>query len=135
CFLDKTVSEIWELKDGEVHRFSGNYSDYAEKSVQETAERSRKSAEKKERTFTGKTKLKFSYKEQREYAVIDEEIAALEQKIADTETELSGCTSDYVRLQELTAEKEMLEMQLSEKMDRWVYLNDLAERIANGEMV
>ncbi len=135
CFLDKTVSEIWELKDGAMHRFSGNYSDYAEKSVQETAERSRKSAEKKERTFTGKTKLKFSYKEQREYAVIDEEIAALEQKIADTETELSGCTSDYVRLQELTAEKEMLEMQLSEKMDRWVYLNDLAERIANGELV
>lgn len=135
CFLDKTVSQIWELKNGAVNRFNGNYSDYAEKTVQESTERAKKPAEKKERTFTGKTKLKFSYKEQREYESIDEEIAELEQRIADAEAGLAGCASDYVRLQELTAEKEMLEMQLSEKMDRWVYLNDLAERIANGETV
>ena len=85
---------------------------------------------KKERVFVGEKKLKFSYKEQREYDPIDDDIAALEQPIEDTETEIGKSTSDYVKLQELSDRKTALEQQLEEKMERWLYLNDLAERIA-----
>ena len=136
-FLDKMSSEIWELKgDGIVNRYNGNYSDYAEKQLHENeAEKVKKPAEKSERSFTGRRKLKFSFKEQREFETIDDDIACLEQQISDTENEIAKCSSDYVKLQELSELKDSLECQLSEKMDRWVYLNDLAERIANGEMV
>lgn len=136
-FLDKMASEIWELTgDGTVRRYNGNYSDYAAKAQTDTVpEREQKPAEKKARTFVGEKKLKFSYKEQREYETIDTDIAALEQQIADTETAIDTCSSDYVRLQELSGQKETLEAQLEEKMERWVYLNDLAERIARGETV
>ncbi|MBR3282904.1 MAG: ABC transporter ATP-binding protein, partial [Ruminococcus sp.] len=84
---------------------------------------------------TGKTRLKFSFKEQREFDTIDDVIAGLEQQIADTEKEIASNSSDYVKLQELSDKKEQLEQELSEKMERWVYLNDLAERIARGELV
>ena len=137
-FLDKMASEIWELKgDGEIVRYNGNYSDYAEAVQQDTENTlsAPRSAEKKERVYTGKKKLKFSFNEQREFDTIDDDIAKLEQRIEDVGAEIAVCTSDYVRLQELTAEKEKLEAELAEKMERWVYLNDLAERIANGEMV
>ena len=77
---------------------------------------------------------KFSFKEQREYDTIDDEIADLEEQIRLTETEITASVSDYVKLQELSDRKEELEVLLAEKMERWVYLNDLAERIANGEM-
>lgn len=137
-FLDKMADEIWELDgNGMVNRYNGNYSDYLEKIQQNVnmAEKPKKQTEKKERTFNGKRKLKFSFKEQREFETIDDDIAELEQQIADTENEISKCSSDYVKLQELSDKKEVLENQLVEKMDRWVYLNDLAERIAGGEEI
>lgn len=137
-FLDKMAAEIWELTgSGTVSRYNGNYSDYAEKVLQnaDTPEKPEKQSEKKERTFVGKKKLKFSFKEQREFETIDDDIAGLEQQIADTEKQIAECSSDYVKLQELSDRKEELENQLAEKMDRWVYLNDLAERIENGEMI
>ena len=137
-FLDKMADEIWELDgNGTVNRYNGNYSDYLEKIQQNVnmAEKPKKQTEKKERTFNGKRKLKFSFKEQREFETIDDDIAELEQQIADTENEISKCSSDYVKLQELSDKKEVLENQLVEKMDRWVYLNDLAERIAGGEEI
>ncbi|MCM1506016.1 MAG: ABC-F family ATP-binding cassette domain-containing protein [Ruminococcus flavefaciens] len=137
-FLDKISSEIWELKgDGNINRYNGNYSDYAEKAQQfsEAPAKEKKQSAKKERIFTGKKKLKFSFKEQREFETIDDDISALEEKIKAVENEITACSSDYVRLQELSDEKENLENQLAEKMDRWVYLNELAERISNGEMV
>ena len=67
--------------------------------------------------------------------MIDDIIAELEQKIADTEKQITANTSDYIKLQELTEQRDSLEKELEEKMERWVYLNDLAERISNGEMV
>lgn len=137
-FLDKMSSEIWELRgNGIINRYNGNYSDYSEK-IKEFSETSKKAVrqpEKKERTFTGRKKLKFSFKEQREFETIDDDIAFLEEQIENVENDISASASDYVRLQELSDKKEMLENQLSEKMDRWVYLNELAERISNGEMV
>lgn len=137
-FLDKMSTEIWELTgNGEVRRYNGNYSDYAEKALNnnDTAEKEKVQKEKKKRTFTGMKKLKFSFKEQREYETIDDDIAGLEKQIKDTESEILKSSSDYVKLQELSDIKEKLENQLSDKMERWVYLNDLAERIANGETV
>ena len=73
--------------------------------------------------------MKFSYKEQREFESIDEDIAALEEAIAETDEEINCAGSDYCKLQELTAKREELPVSLDEKMERWVYLNDLAEKI------
>lgn len=135
-FLDKMATEIWELTgDGEVRRYNGNYSDYAEKAMNNNDTSEKVHKEKKKRTSTGVKKLKFSFKEQREYETIDDDIAELEKQIKDTENEILKSSSDYVKLQELSDIKENLENQLSDKMERWVYLNELAEKIANGETV
>ena len=71
-----------------------------------------------------------SYKEQREYETIEDDIAALEAELEANQTEQANSASDYVALQKLQAEQAALEARLEEKMERWVYLNDLAERIA-----
>ena len=137
-FLDKTATEIWELDgSGSVNRYNGNYSSYIEKKSAENkitdSKNAEKSSKKKEKTFIGKKKLKFSFKEQREYETIEDDIADLENQIESTESEIAENSSDYVRLQELSDKKELLENQLAEKMERWLYLSDLAERIENGE--
>lgn len=77
------------------------------------------------------TKLKFSYKEQREFETIDEDIAALEQQLTELELQISNETSDYECLQELLKQQQTFDEALSLKMDRWVYLNDLADKINN----
>ncbi|MBR3706728.1 MAG: ABC-F family ATP-binding cassette domain-containing protein, partial [Firmicutes bacterium] len=74
-------------------------------------------------------KLKFSYKEQREFETIDDDIAALEDQIAQVDSEINTAGSDFGKLQKLTAQRDELSAQLDEKMERWVYLNDLAEQI------
>ncbi|MBQ9156743.1 MAG: ABC-F family ATP-binding cassette domain-containing protein, partial [Eubacterium sp.] len=74
-------------------------------------------------------RLRFSFKEQKEFETIDDDIAALEERIAELDQEIEAYSSDFVRLNELMKEKEEAEIRLEEKMDRWVYLNDLAERI------
>lgn len=138
-FLDKMASEIWEFSgNGVIKRYNGNYTDYIEnvdKSDEDPAYKIPKQTEKKEKNYTGKRKLKFSFKEQREFETIDDDIANIEQQIKDTENEILNCSTDYVKLQELSDKKEALEKQLDEKMERWAYLNDLAERIEKGEMV
>ncbi len=135
-FLDKLAGEIFEFRDGQCTRFTGNYSDYAQKRVPAAEPGKQKAASgKKERVFQGTVRLKFSYKEQREYETIEDDIAALEQQIADTEAEITASSSDYVALQKLTERREQLSQALSDKMDRWVYLSDLADRIENGETV
>ncbi|MBR3417768.1 MAG: ABC-F family ATP-binding cassette domain-containing protein [Oscillospiraceae bacterium] len=131
-FLDKIATEIFEFRGGQCRRYTGNYSDYAEKAdFSDSAPAVRKKTEKADRTFVGTRELKFSYKEQREFETIDDDIAALEQQIAETESAIAANSSDYQKLQELTEQKEQLGQQLAEKMDRWVYLNDLAEKIEN----
>ncbi|MDO5417856.1 MAG: ABC-F family ATP-binding cassette domain-containing protein [Lachnospiraceae bacterium] len=75
-------------------------------------------------------KLKFSFKEQKEWETIEEEIAALEERLSELDSEMEAAASSYSRLQELMTEKEEKEGLLEAKMDRWVYLNDLAEQIA-----
>ena len=75
------------------------------------------------------SKLKFSYKEQREFETIDDDIAALESKIEKLDADIMANATNSGKLNELTQQKEEAEAQLEEKMDRWVYLNDLAEQI------
>jgi ATP-binding cassette subfamily F protein uup len=74
-------------------------------------------------------KLKFTFKEQKEFETIDDDIAALEEKIADLDKQMSKCGSDYGKLNDLNRERDALVLQLDEKTERWVYLNDLAEQI------
>ena len=78
-------------------------------------------------------KLKFTYKEQREFDTIEDDIAALETSIGALEAQMAACGSDYVKLQELTEEQAREKAALEEKMERWVYLTELAEKIAAQE--
>ena len=128
-FLDKLAESIFEVRgDGEILRYTGNWSDWAAKRKAEEApakEEKTKAAVERPR----ERKLKFSYKEEREFATIDEELAKLEEQIAQYQTAQESCGSDYVKLQELQAQQEELEAKLEEKTERWVYLNELKEKI------
>ena len=133
-FLDKVARRIFVVEgDGRVTPYAGGYTDYlAALAERRRAEKkAEKPAPKKEESRpSAPKKLKFSYKEQREYETIDADIAALEEQLADNQAQQSACGSDYVALQRLQEEQSQLESALEEKMERWVYLNDLAERIA-----
>ena len=126
--------ESWKPTDvtdsGEIVRYVGGYTDYLEKRREELPEAAEKKEKKQQPREKAPQKLRFSYKEQREYETIDDEIAELEEKIAAVDTEMLEKATDYTALTRLTEEKEKLEAQLDEKMERWVYLNDLAEKIA-----
>jgi ATP-binding cassette subfamily F protein uup len=129
-FLDKMAESIFEVRgDGEIRRCVGNWSDWAAGRKQEESpakvEQSKAPAPERQR----KQKLKFSYMEEREFAVIDSEIAALEEQIARCEEEQNHCGSDYVKLQSLQEEQAELEGKLEQKMERWMYLTELKERI------
>ena len=128
-FLDKIAEFIFEVRgDGRILQYTGNWTDWNEKrECEETpvkAEAPRLTAEKPR-----KQKLKFSYKEEREFAVIDDEIAALEGKIERCMNEQNLCGIDYVKLQSLQGEQQELEALLEEKMERWMYLTELKEKI------
>ncbi len=129
-FLDKIATQIFEVSDsGEVLRYTGGYTDYLGKR-RESAPEVKEKKEKKEMPREPKPqKLRFSYKEQREYAVIEDEIAQLEEKIAQADADMAANATDYTALQRLTEEKEQLETALEEKMGRWMYLSELAEKI------
>ena len=92
-------------------------------------EKEEKAVEKKEPPKPRPKKLKFSFKEQREYDTIDADIAALEEKNAACDREIAENASDYLALERLSEEKSQLEAQLDEKTERWVYLTELAEQI------
>lgn len=136
-FLDKTASSIFEVKDGgKITAYSGNYSDYAEKrppdpEISEKREEPQagRAAPEKGGTKEKQKKLKFTFREQREFETIDEEISALEEKIAECGREIEKAASDYVKLMELTAQTENLKAELEAKTERWLYLNELADRI------
>ena len=132
-FLDRIVDRIFAFdENGILHQYEGGFSDYYEKSGGMQAKQAKiaeKPKGKKEYNKDREKKLRFSYKEQKEYEVIDEEIAALEQKIAKLDSEIEMAATQYSRLTELTQEKSELEEQLEFKMNRWVELNELAELI------
>ena len=84
-------------------------------------------------TWKREKKLKFSYKEQREYETIEDDIAALEQKLEDLDNEMAANATNAAKLRELVEEKENAEKMLEEKMDRWEYLEELAAKIAGQQ--
>ena len=134
-FLDKLMNHVFVLAgNGEVRHYIGGYADYrADVAEQERFKKQSTASVSNGEKRDGRNqreKLKFSFKEQREYEQIDQVIAELEEKIEETEQQIRSNSSDYTALQQLTQEKEELEEQLAQKMERWVYLNDLAERIA-----
>ena len=129
-FLDKLAGQIFEVRDGgAIERYVGNWTDWEGKRKAETAAEAPVKQEKAESNRPRERKLKFSFKEQREFETIEGDIAELEQRIADCEAAQSACGSDYVKLQELMERQTALEAALEEKMDRWVCLTDLKERI------
>lgn len=128
-FLDKIVAQIFELtEDGTVKRYTGGYSDYEEKRVEVKKEAAR-AEQKTQRTQKKNDKPRFTFKEQMEFNTIDDDIAKLEESIAETEAEMEGCGADFTRLAELSEKKAELESKLDEKTERWIYLNDKAEQI------
>lgn len=127
-FLDKCVDRIFAFENnGYIKQYEGGYSDYIEK--QKPKENIKTEKGETKTWDKGVKKLKMSYNEEREFAIIDEEIAKLEESIVEVENEMSKCASQYSKLQELTTKKDELEQQLSDKMDRWMYLNELDEKI------
>lgn len=153
-FLDNLADRIFEFdRDGNLTQYEGGYTDYLESKKRRFGDTSgsdfafgkkeggRGSGENDNASASGEkdsvktwkqnrtTKLKFSFKEQREYETIDDDIAKLETKLEKLDADIMANATNSGKLNELTREKEEAEALLEEKMDRWVYLNDLAERI------
>jgi len=128
-FLDKLADTIFEVTgDGRVEQFTGNWSDWAQKrKLEEPPAKQEKTKAAQERPR--EKKLKFSYKEEREFATIEDDIAALEAKIEENQSQQAAAGSDYVRLQELQDQLTELEAQLEFKEERWMYLTELKEKI------
>lgn len=142
-FLDRVVRRIFAFEgDGAVKQYEGGYTDYqaaleergqgqeestaAKVGAEDQSQPNRKNWKEGQ---PRETKLKFTYKEQREWETIEETIAALEEEVAELEGGILQAASDYSRLNRLMQEKEEKEAQLEEKMERWMYLNELAEQI------
>lgn len=142
-FLDRVVRRIFAFEEnGHIAQYEGGYSDYLQKAgdkistmstISDKKENSRNpdSLSKDSWKKNAPKKLKFSYKEQREYETIEEDIQNLEEKILSLEKEMEESASNYSRLTDLNQEKETAEMALLEKMERWEYLENLAAQIEN----
>lgn len=142
-FLDRIVKRIFAFEgDGVIRQYEGGYTDYVNRKKEEESKEESETVEtknmqnskKEENQKKGKPrnsapKLKFSYKEEREYETIEDDIAALEEKADELEQEIVKCATDFVRLNELTKEKEEVDTALLEKMERWEYLEELAAKI------
>jgi len=149
-FLDRTVDRIFAFQpDGSLRQYEGGYTDYMLKRIEEgavvdgileekqptkaevakIAEEKEKSKEAWKQLNAANRKRKFTFQEQRDYETIEGEIAKIEDRLAAIDDEMGKCVSDFVKLNKLTQEKEELEQTLEEKMDRWMYLEQLAEEI------
>ncbi|WP_270187450.1 ABC-F family ATP-binding cassette domain-containing protein [[Ruminococcus] lactaris] len=151
-FLDNVVDRIFELDGkGGIRQYEGGYSDYlnAKRQQEESASmifkingssagkgENKKGEENTEEKASKKTwkqnrqeKMKFTYKEQREYETIDEDIAKLEEKLASIERQITANATNSVKLRELMEEQGNCAAELEEKEERWMYLNELAEQM------
>lgn len=140
-FIDRIAMRTFVYEgDGHIAHYPGGYTDWvetrkalAEEAAEKQAAAQATASSDKEKKSDGRNqgpkKLKFTYMEQKEFDTIDEDIATLEEKIEALDGQINSAGSDYTKLQKLMAEKEELASQLEYKMERWVYLNDLAEQI------
>lgn len=138
-FLDRVVRRMLTFENGgQIKLFNGSYSDYFNSHRSEitsaSCEKNVDAAQAYKQQKEQNKKLKFTYNEQREYDTIEDDIASLEEKIASLDKELSNpkIASDFVKLSELSKEKEETENLLEEKLERYIYLEELAEKIKNG---
>ncbi len=148
-FLDRVVNRIFAFEgNGVLRQYEGGFTDYQAKKEMEQENQTagaalgikKKEAQRadlaEEAPVSPKTekprekKLRFSYKEQKEWDTIEDDIAACEEQIADLEKQIEASATDYGKLNKLMEEKTRTEALLEEKMDRWMYLNELAEKIA-----
>ena len=137
-FLDNLVDRIFAFEGGgHLQQYEGGYTDYLEARARReagaenpTVTKTTSSQNSKDWKQNRRTKLKFSYMEQKEYDTIDDDIASLEEQIESFEQEMLANATNSAKLSEILSKKEEAEKKLNEKMERWVYLNDLAERIA-----
>ena len=151
-FLDRIVRRIFAFEgNGKITQYEGGFTDYqaavlrkeveaeameagnpkagvkSDKSKDEKSEEDSKSSKK---TWNGgPKKLRFTYQEQKDWDVIESQIEKLEEEIADLEVQMEKAASDFVKLKELMDRKAQAESELDAKMERWMYLNDLAEKI------
>lgn len=147
-FLDRIVRRIFAFEEeGKIAQYEGGYTDWQMRMLQKEPDESTPFASakgkapaaagtsadlastKKNSWKQPDTRLKFSFKEQKDYEVIEDDIADLEEKIENLEDEMNKAATDFVKLNELTKEKELMQRQLEEKMDRWMYLEELKARI------
>lgn len=142
-FLDRTMRRIFAFEeDGKLKQYEGGYTDYSIRKAEEEAEKENRESSVKGKNVAGNEvkekkvkpkgpqKLKFTYQEQKDYETIESDIAALEEKIEKLECEIAAVSTDFVKLNQIMADKEAVESLLEEKMDRWMYLEELAARIA-----
>lgn len=137
-FLDRVVRRIFAFEEnGVLRQYEGGYTDYVSRKREEEKDREPQIQTEKESTAkpaakdtrTHAPKLKFSYKEQREYETIETDIAALEERMDEIDEEIAKCATDFVRLNELTEEKTKVNTELEEKLEHWEYLEELAAKI------
>ena len=135
-FLDKIADKIFAFEgEGNIEISFGDYTDYSEKkkqTIEDTASEAVKTSLKdkdKSSEAKPKAKTKFSYKEQQEFDTIDEKIEQTETKLAQIKIDMEKNAADFVKLAELTKEEERLNSLLEELMERWAYLNELAEEL------
>ena len=150
-FLDNVVNRIMAFEgEGRLVQYEGGYTDYLEAKARKgqiletradmpsSTQAENEPQEKKKSSAdtwkqNRKQKLKFTYKEQKEFETIDETIAALEERLEQLDKEMAANATNAGKLRELSDEQQETQQKLDEKMDRWVYLNDLAEKIAEQE--
>ena len=139
-FLDRVVDRIFAFEaGGHLTQYEGGYTDYRDKCVSSIynvslngnsdVSKSKAAGQAKKAYNSHEDKLKFTYMEQKEYETIDDDIEKLENRVSELDEEIAKNATSYSKLAELTKEKEELEKQLEEKLERWEYLNDLAEKI------
>lgn len=146
-FLDRVVRRIFAFEgNGVISQYEGGYTDYinkkkqqkltenagtlVEKNIEKLSQKESANNNKKDDYKHRNKKLKFSYNEQREYETIEDDISNLEEKLESLDKEMNENATNSVKLKELMETKEETENLLTEKMDRWEYLEDLAKRIA-----
>ncbi|MCQ2491744.1 MAG: ABC-F family ATP-binding cassette domain-containing protein [Lachnospiraceae bacterium] len=136
-FLDRICDRIFAFEgNGFIRQYEGGYTEYLEKQLPlANAPAAKSTVQKKEAKEDYRKnrdrKLKFTFAEQKEYETIDQDIEDIELRIEEVEGLILKVATDFVKLNQLTAEKEELEQKLEEKMERWEYLNELAEKIEN----
>ena len=133
-FLDRICNKIFSYEgNGKIDIYTGNYGDYLLSKEEEVVNNKEKEVavdKNKKEPSVDKNKnkgkvLKFSFKEQREFETIDEEIMTLEEKIEELDSLMAKHASEYGRLQELMEEKAKVEEELAFKYERWEYLNEI----------